>query len=138
MIAARQLVADAHDGPAPLPRRRRPRRKTPRARRGGRGRHRRGLDDGRRRGPGRPPGDAGRPGHDDGPAANGRRVEGIALVAAEAVTFPLSLDPAPEGLTAARSAGTEEPPTTRDRPLVFTADYLSADQADGFMLWLTR
>jgi hypothetical protein len=49
---------------------------------------------------------------------------GIELVAAEAVTFPLSLDPAPEGLTPlfSRVGGTAY---YGDQPLVFTADYSS-------------
>ena len=49
---------------------------------------------------------------------------GITLVAAQQVTFPLSLDPAPEGLTPtfSRFGGT---PYYGDQPLVFTADYAS-------------
>ena len=52
--------------------------------------------------------------------------DGIRLVAAEEVTFPLSLDPAPEGLTPtfSRWGGV---PYYGDAPLVFTADYSSAD-----------
>jgi hypothetical protein len=51
---------------------------------------------------------------------------GIQLVAAEEVTFPLSLDPVPEGLTPtfSRWGGV---PYYGDQPLVFAADYMSAD-----------
>lgn len=52
---------------------------------------------------------------------------GLALVAADAVTFPYSLDPAPEGLTPVltRSGGLEVFGTVD--PVVFTASYRSAD-----------
>ena len=52
---------------------------------------------------------------------------GIRLVAAEEVTFPLSLDPAPEGLTptVSRVGGVGY---YGDLPLVYTADYSSAGQ----------
>ena len=65
---------------------------------------------------------------DDGIAAPSVGVEtpgnGISLVAAEQVTFPLSLDPAPDGLTPtfSRWGGTA---FYGDQPLVFSADYSS-------------
>jgi hypothetical protein len=60
----------------------------------------------------------------------------ITLVAAEEITFPLSLDPAPEGLTPTFSRFGGVAPF-EDYPLVFTADYRSADgYGDGFTLWL--
>ncbi|MGY1622377.1 hypothetical protein ACI789_09295 [Geodermatophilus sp. SYSU D00965] len=51
---------------------------------------------------------------------------GVQLVAAEEATFPLSLDPAPEGLTPAFSwwGGV---PYHGDQPTVFAADYTSAE-----------
>jgi hypothetical protein len=63
--------------------------------------------------------------------------EGISLVAAEAVTFPLTLDPAPEGLTPFFSRHGGAAPYDA-RPLVFTADYRSSADGygDGFTLWL--
>ena len=53
-------------------------------------------------------------------------VDGITLVAAERATFPLSLDPVPEGLTAtfSRWGGVAYYP---GQPLVYSADYSSAD-----------
>jgi hypothetical protein len=51
---------------------------------------------------------------------------GIALVSAEEVTFPLSLDPAPEGLTPLFSLWGGVP-YYGDGPLVYAADYMSAD-----------
>ncbi len=60
---------------------------------------------------------------------------GITLVAAEEITFPLSLDPAPAGLTPTFSRFGGVAPFA-DYPLRFTADYRSADGADGFTLWL--
>lgn len=58
---------------------------------------------------------------------------GITLVAAEQATFPLSLDPSPEGLTRtlSRSGG---PTPAGSRPVVFTAEYRTADGA-GFTVW---
>ena len=61
--------------------------------------------------------------------------DGIRLVAAAEITFPLSLDPAPEGLTPAFSRFGGVAPF-EEYPLRFTALYLSADWADGFTLWL--
>ncbi|MGY2074843.1 hypothetical protein [Blastococcus sp. SYSU DS0828] len=57
----------------------------------------------------------------------------ITLVAAEQATFPLSLDPSPEGLTRtlSRSGG---PTPAGVRPVVFTAEYRAADGA-GFTVW---
>ncbi|NEK85071.1 hypothetical protein GCU60_04740 [Blastococcus saxobsidens] len=61
-------------------------------------------------------------------------VEGIRLVAAEAVTFPLSVDPVPEGLTPtfSRWGGVAFYP---GQPLVFSADYSSED-GDRFLVRL--
>lgn len=58
---------------------------------------------------------------------------GITLVAAEQATFPLSLDPLPEGLTQTlrRSGG---PTPAGVRPVVFAAEYRAADGA-GFTVW---
>jgi len=52
--------------------------------------------------------------------------EGISLVAAEAITFPFSLDPAPAGLTPllSRSGGVE---AQGFGPLTYTANYMAAD-----------
>jgi hypothetical protein len=76
---------------------------------------------------GAPPSGAGTPspGTSAPPSGIGTPADGITLVAAEAVTFPLSLDPAPKGLTPAfsRRGGV---PSYGDQPLVFTADYTSA------------
>ena len=57
-----------------------------------------------------------------GPTSHG----GISLVAGEEVTFPLTLDPAPAGLTPefSRTGGV---PSHGGHPLVFTADYSSPD-----------
>jgi hypothetical protein len=56
-------------------------------------------------------------------------------VAAEQVTFPLSLEPVPDGLvpTFSRSGGV---PYHGDQPLVFTADYTSPDGGDRVLLEL--
>ena len=53
--------------------------------------------------------------------------EGISLVAAETITFPLSLDPVPAGLTPllSRSGGVEE---QGFGPLTYSADYSPADR----------
>lgn len=58
---------------------------------------------------------------------------GITLVAAEQATFPLSLDPSPEGMTPtlSRSGG---PTPAGVRPVVFTAEYRAPDGA-GFTVW---
>jgi hypothetical protein len=58
---------------------------------------------------------------------------GITLVAAERATFPLSLDPSPQGLTRtlSRSGG---PTPAGVRPVVFTAEYRAAD-GTGFTIW---
>jgi hypothetical protein len=58
---------------------------------------------------------------------------GISLVAAEAVTFPFSVDPAPAGLTQllSRSGGVE---AQGSGPLTYTADYLSLDATSGDQL----
>jgi hypothetical protein len=61
-------------------------------------------------------------------------VDGISLVAAEEVTFPLSFDPEPQGLTPYFSRFGGVAPH-EDHPLVFTADYHDAD-GNGFTLWL--
>ena len=60
---------------------------------------------------------------------------GIALVAAEQVTFPLSLDPAPAGLTPTFSRFGGRTPFG-ETPVGFSADYRSADGV-GFTLWTT-
>jgi hypothetical protein len=62
--------------------------------------------------------------HDAPPGATPRG--GISLVAGEEVTFPLTLSPAPEGLTPefSRAGGV---PYYGDQPVVFTADYMSPD-----------
>lgn len=58
------------------------------------------------------------------PTSGATSGNGITLVAAEEATFPLSLDPVPDGLTPtfSRAGGT---PYYGDQPLVFTADYAS-------------
>ena len=75
---------------------------------------------------------ADRPGTPDGTTT--APTGGISLVAAEEITFPLSLEPAPEGLTPyfTRRGG-----DTRygSGPVVFVANYWSADW-HGFTLWL--
>jgi hypothetical protein len=60
---------------------------------------------------------------------------GISLVAAERVTFPLSLDPVPQGLTPSfdRSGG---PTPWGEGPVMWSADYRSADGA-GFSMWIS-
>jgi hypothetical protein len=124
VIAARQLVADAQDArTATRPRRRMPSRKTT-----------------LRLGAALiavaaawttaviiAPAD--RPARPDDPIATpsgevAAPTDGITLVAAEEITFPLSLDPAPEGLTPtfSRVGGTAY---YGDQPLVFSADYSS-------------
>jgi hypothetical protein len=60
---------------------------------------------------------------------------GIALVAAEQVTFPLSLDPAPQGLTPSFSRFGGHTPFG-DEPVGYSADYRAQD-GDGFQLWIT-
>lgn len=59
---------------------------------------------------------------------------GIALVAAQQITFPLSLDPVPEDLTASfsRTAVTD---SSGHESVVFLADYWSTD-GDRFVLWV--
>jgi hypothetical protein len=58
---------------------------------------------------------------------------GIKLVAAEEATFPLSLDPAPEGLTPTFSRVGGVPPF-EEQPLVYTADYFSATTGDRLLI----
>jgi hypothetical protein len=135
LVAARQLVADAHDARAALrPRRRRPGRKAL-----------------LRAGVAvvavaaawttavavTPPERSATPGHTAAPSeVIETPADGITLVAAEAVTFPLSLDPSPEGLTPLFSRRGGVGPY-EEEPLVFTADYRPADgYGDGFTLWL--
>jgi hypothetical protein len=60
---------------------------------------------------------------------------GITLVSAEQVTFPLSLDPAPEGLTPTFSRFGGQAPFG-ETPVGYSADYRAAD-GDGFQLWVT-
>jgi hypothetical protein len=75
----------------------------------------------------------------DGPQAPARGTEaitaspraGVRLVAAEQITFPLSFDPAPAGLTPTFSQ--VGGPADRDRPLVYTADY-SSDDGDRLLV----
>jgi hypothetical protein len=57
---------------------------------------------------------------------DGGSTGGIRLVAAEEATFPLSLDPEPEGLTPAFSLWGGVP-YYGDQPLVYVADYLSPE-----------
>lgn len=58
---------------------------------------------------------------------------GIKLVAAEQVAFPLSLEPAPEGLTPtfSRVGGT---PPYEEQPLVYTANYFNATTGDRLLI----
>ena len=65
------------------------------------------------------------PGHATSPSGTAP-AGGIALVSAEEVTFPLTLEPAPEGLTPTFSRQGGAGPYA-DQPLVYTADYESAD-----------
>jgi len=58
---------------------------------------------------------------------------GIRLVAAETVTFPLTLDPAPTGLTPTFAMSGGKTPFG-DQPVVWSADYRSAEDP-GFRLW---
>jgi hypothetical protein len=60
---------------------------------------------------------------------------GLGLVAAERVTFPLSLDPVPEGLTPTFSRFGGHTPFGEE-PVGYRADYRSADGA-GFTLWIS-
>jgi hypothetical protein len=58
---------------------------------------------------------------------------GITLVGAEEATFPVSLEPAPEGLTStfSRVGGT---PANQEQPLVYTADYFNATTGDRLLI----
>jgi hypothetical protein len=58
---------------------------------------------------------------------------GIQLVAAEQVAFPLSLEPAPEGLTPSFSRAGGMPPY-EEQPLVYTADYFDATTGDRLLI----
>ena len=66
----------------------------------------------------------------DGPIV----VDGMTLVATERVTFPVSLDPVPEGLMPAftRTGG---PTPFGELPLVWSAEYRAAD-GSGFEFWI--
>jgi hypothetical protein len=68
------------------------------------------------------------------PTTTGAPADGITLVAAEKATFPLSLDPVPDGLTAtfSRWGGVAFYP---GQPLVYSADYSSAG-SDRFLVRL--
>ncbi|TYP87855.1 hypothetical protein [Blastococcus xanthinilyticus] len=70
----------------------------------------------------------------EAPVDPGAPADGLRLVAAEAVTFPLSVDPVPAGLTPtfSRWGGTA---FYGDQPLVFSADY-SSGTGDRFLLRL--
>jgi hypothetical protein len=72
--------------------------------------------------------------HAPAPSHAPAQTGGIALVAGEEATFPLTLDPAPEGLTPefSRAGGV---PYYGDQPVVFTADYMSPD-GDRILLTL--
>jgi hypothetical protein len=58
---------------------------------------------------------------------------GITLVAAEQLAFPLSLEPAPEGLTPTFSRVGGEPPY-EGHPLVYTADYFNVTTGDRLLI----
>ena len=62
------------------------------------------------------------PSHGTTPPTGAPPTEGVELVAAEEAVFPLSLDPAPEGLTPLFSLWGGVP-YYGDRPLVYAADY---------------
>jgi hypothetical protein len=142
VIAARQLVSDAHDARTAVPRRgRRPSRTTlvrtgiavlgiaatwttavlvaPDDRAGA-------PDDGTAA----PSGSSPAPGENSGPPSGPIEVDGMRLVATERVTFPYSLDPEPEGLTPsfARSGGRTPFGTF---PVTWSAAY-RADDGSGF------
>ncbi|RBY97776.1 hypothetical protein DQ237_02350 [Blastococcus sp. TF02-8] len=62
---------------------------------------------------------------------------GLTLVAAEAITFPYSLDPAPEGLTPVLSRGGGLEMFGAVEPLVYSARYSSADDP-GFTFTISE
>lgn len=68
----------------------------------------------------------GRPSDGTGTPSEHIGTSGISLVAAEEITFPLSLDPQPAGLTPYFSRVGGAPPF-EEQPLVYTADYSSPD-----------
>lgn len=61
---------------------------------------------------------------------------GIRLVAAEDASFPLSLDPVPDGLTPTFTRG-GGPLPFRDTPVTYGAEYRSPD-GDGFWFWTSH